>query len=46
MLANPRYGVTRESGESYAEAYARQACDYAEALLAEVHRREAKEVQP
>lgn len=40
MLACPDFNPRREDGESYAEACARRACDFAEALLAEVARRE------
>lgn len=46
MLANRHYIIVPKDGESAQETYAREACDYAEALLAEVHRREDKEVQP
>ena len=43
MLANPSYEPPTETGESRPEACARRACDYAEALLAEVHRRERQQ---
>jgi hypothetical protein len=45
LLANPDYSPTRDNGETHAEACARRACDYAEALLAEVARREQRNAE-
>ena len=42
MLANPQFEPTRQEGEEAPDAYARRACDFADALLAELHRRAAK----
>jgi hypothetical protein len=42
MLANPEYMPPKENGEETPAAYARRACDYADALLAELQRRTAK----
>jgi hypothetical protein len=42
MLAKPQFEPTRQDGEETAEAYARRACDYADALLVELQRRTAK----
>lgn len=40
LVSSPNYNPRSEDGESYGEACARRACDYAEALLTEVDRRE------
>lgn len=40
MLACPDFNPRREDGESYEEACARRACDFAEALIAELARRQ------
>lgn len=41
MLACPNYNPPRRAdGQSYAEACASRACDYAEALIAELARRQ------
>ena len=42
MLSNPTFEPAAEKGETRAEACARRACDYAEALLGEVSRRTAQ----
>jgi hypothetical protein len=42
MLANPQFEPTRQDGEEASDAYARRACDYADALLSELHRRQAQ----
>lgn len=39
MLANPAFEPSTEKGETRAEATARRACDYAEALMMEYSRR-------
>lgn len=41
MLASPDFSPARDEGEDGPQAYARRAVDYAEALEAELHRREA-----
>ncbi len=45
LLANPNYAPLRENGETHAEACARSACNHAEALLAEVTRREQRNAE-
>lgn len=42
LLNSPNYNPTRqEDGETSEQAYARRACDFADALLSELHRRQA-----
>ena len=41
LLANPQFIPAREPGEGPAQAYARCACDYADALQTELTRRQA-----
>jgi hypothetical protein len=43
LLANPEFSPTREPGEDETQAYARRACDFADALLTELNRREVAE---
>ncbi len=43
LLTSPNYNPARaEDGETTEQAYARRACDFADALLSELHRRQAQ----
>jgi hypothetical protein len=42
MLANPQFEPARQDGEEAPDAYARRACDYADALLSEIQRRQVR----
>jgi hypothetical protein len=42
MLAHPKFEPPRQEGETTEQAYARRACDFVDALLAELQKRTDK----